>query len=112
MAEQTKQEAESPASAKGIFAVIRRFSPAYDQEKALEAQPDWEAHRAFMNAIKAEGLVRLGGPLVDTSEVLLVLRGASKEQIARRLEEDPWTRSGFLLNDRILRWNLRMGAIP
>ena len=43
-----------------LFAVVRRYGPPYARGLPLEEQQDWEAHRAFMNALEAEGLVRLG----------------------------------------------------
>jgi hypothetical protein len=48
---------------KSLFVVIRRCGPLYDPQKPLEAQLDWEGHRLFMNALEAEGLARLAGPL-------------------------------------------------
>ena len=50
-------------SSKSLFAVIRRYGSPYDPQKPLEAQPEWEAHRFFMNTLGAEGLARLAGPL-------------------------------------------------
>jgi uncharacterized protein YciI len=55
--------------------------------------------------------VRLGGPLEETAEVLLVFRAENKEEIDRLLKDDPWTRSGILATERILRWNLRLGEV-
>ena len=49
-----------------LFAVMRRYGPPYDPGRPLEEQQDWEAHRAFMNALEADGLVRRAtksGPL-------------------------------------------------
>ena len=48
-----------------------------------------------MNALEAEGLARLAGPLEETAEVLLIFRAENKEEIDRRLKADPWTRSGI-----------------
>jgi len=96
---------------RGLFVVIRRYGPRYDPRKPLEAQPDWEGHRVFMNALEAEGFARLAGPLAGTDEVLLVFRAESAEEIAERLKADPWTHSGMLSTERILRWNLRLGAV-
>jgi uncharacterized protein len=98
-------------SSKSLFAVIRRYGPPYDPQKPLEAQPEWEAHRIFMNQLEAAGVVRLGGPLEETTEVLLVFRAENKEEIDRLLKDDPWTRSGILSTERILRWNLRLGEV-
>lgn len=111
MSEKARCENGIVDSAGGLFAVIRQFGASYESEKPLEAQRDWEAHRHFMNGLKAEGLVRLGSPLEGTGEVLLVFCAKSKDEIARRLDDDPWTRSGLLSNERILRWNLRLGAV-
>jgi uncharacterized protein YciI len=96
---------------KSLFAVIRRYRPPYDPHKPLEAQPEWEAHRVFMNQLEAAGLARLAGPLEETAEVLLIFRGENKEEIDRRLKADPWTQSGILSTERILRWNLRLGEV-
>src|SRR5579862_1011979 len=96
---------------KGLFIVIRRYGANYDRQKPLEAQSEWEPHRLFMRALEAEGLVRLGGPLEGAIEVLLVFRAESKEEVVRRLEADPWTRSGMLLTTTVQRWNLRIGAV-
>ena len=98
-------------SSKSLFAVIRRYGPPYDPQKPLEAQPAWEAHRVFMNALEAEGLARLAGPLEGTGDVLLVFRAENKDEIDQRLNADPWTRSGILSTERILRWNLRLGEV-
>ena len=49
-----------------------------------------------MNALEAEGLARLAGPIEGTTEVLLVFRADSENEIDERLKADPWTRSGIL----------------
>ena len=56
-------------------------------------------------------LTRLAGPLEGTTEVLLVLRADSENEIDERLKADPWTRSGILSTSRIARWNLRLGEV-
>ena len=64
-----------------------------------------------MNALEAEGLVRLGGPLEEGEDVLLIFRAKDKDEIERRLADDPWTKSGILSTARISRWNLRIGQV-
>ena len=98
-------------SSRSLFAVIRRYGPPYDPQKPLEAQPEWEAHRVFMNQLETAGLARLAGPFEETAEVLLIFRAENKEEIDRRLEADPWTQSGILSTERILRWNLWLGEV-
>ena len=76
----------------------------------MEQQPDWRGHADFMNALLAEGFVRLGGPLEGDREVLLIVRAKDAAEIDRRLAADPWT--GRLLETlRIAAWTLRLGAL-
>jgi uncharacterized protein YciI len=98
-------------NATSLFVVIRRYGPPYDPRQPLEAQLDWEGHRVFMNALEAEGLARLAGPMEGTGEVLLVLRAASADEVERRLAADPWTRSGILTTTRIAGWHVRLGEV-
>jgi hypothetical protein len=39
-----------------LFVVMRRYGPPYAPDRPLEQQADWEPHRAFMNALEAEGV--------------------------------------------------------
>src|SRR5262245_38131925 len=105
------RDSPMPMPSEQLFVVIRRYGTPYDAERPLEAQAEWEGHRVFMNALEAEGIVRLGGPLEGVGEVLLIFRAAHAEQIAQRLANDPWTRSGILLTTRIVPWNLRIGRV-
>jgi uncharacterized protein YciI len=91
--------------------VVRRYGGLYDPGSPLEAQIDWEAHRAFMNASEAEGLARFAGPLEGGEDVLLIFRAESGDAIERHLAADPWTQSGLLSTVRIARWNLRLGQV-
>ena len=94
-----------------LFVVIRRYGPPYARGLPLEEQQDWEAHRAFMNALEAEGLVRLGGPLEEREDVLLIFRADNGTEIERRLADDPWTKSDILSTERISRWEVRIGKV-
>ncbi len=72
-----------------ILIFICRYVPPYDAERPLETQLEWERHRAFMNVLEAEGMVRLGGPLEGAGEVLLVFRAVDATEIDQRLADDP-----------------------
>ena len=94
-----------------LFVVIRLYGPPYARGLPLEEQQDWEAHATFMDALEAEGLVRLGGPFEEREDVLLIFRAKDKDEIERRLADDPWTRSGVLSTVRVSRWSLRIGEV-
>ena len=95
-----------------LFAVTRSFGPGWNPSLPLEQQQDWRVHADFMNALKAEGFVLLGGPLVGTSDVLLIIRAGDEEAIRARLADDCWAVKDLLRITRILLWNLRLGSLP
>ena len=73
-------------SSKSLFAVIRRYGSPYDPQKPLEAQPEWEAHRFFMNTLGAEGLARLAGPLEGNFRLRAFSPHARAKKLARAAE--------------------------
>jgi len=95
-----------------LFAVIRTRGPAWDDARSLEQQDRWGAHASFMNALVQEGFVALGGPLEETSDVLLIVRARSADEVVNRLSEDPWSASDLLQVSKVIPWTLRLGALP
>jgi hypothetical protein len=94
-----------------LFAVIRTRGPAWQANLPLDQQRDWQAHAAFMNKLKSDGFVVLGGPLEGTPDVLLIIRAATQAEMISRLDSDPWTRD-LLRISKISPWTLRLGTLP
>ena len=94
-----------------LFAVIRHYGPPYDPGEPLEAQPEWEAHRTFMNDLETAGVARLAGPLEGGHDVLMIFRAGNRGAVEQQLAADPWTKSGILSTARIARWDLRLGHV-
>jgi uncharacterized protein YciI len=67
-----------------------------------------------MNALADEGLVLFAGPLAGSEQgrirVLLISDAASKDEISRRLADDPWKRAQRLTTVSVEPWNLLVGA--
>jgi len=84
-----------------IFAVIRTRCGAWQAALGLEQQTGWRGHAVFMNALHTEGVVLLGGPLEGTSDVLLIMRASTPDEMLIRLEADPWTGMDLLRVARI-----------
>jgi len=59
-----------------------------------------------MNKLVEDGFVLLGGPLEGDREVLHIISAASKEEIERRLADDPWTPNGMLTTVSVERWTI------
>ena len=50
------------------FVVLRSRGPAWDDSKSLEAQTEWAAHAAFMDALFEQGFAALVGPFEGTCD--------------------------------------------
>ena len=94
-----------------LFAVIRSRGPAWQASLSLEGQENWDAHASFMTALEREGFVVLGGPLEGTSDVLLIVRARTADEILDRLSADPWAGRDLLRVSRVTPWNLRLGSL-
>ena len=96
---------------KRLFAVIRSRGPAWDDSKSLDTQVGWAVHAAFMNGLRDEGFIALGGPLEGTPDVLLIARATDASEIVERLAADPWTQNGLLILKHASPWWLRLGSL-
>jgi len=93
------------------FAVLRRHGPNWNHEKPLRDQRLWNEHAAFVDALEAEGLIRLAGPLEGSDEVLLICRGDSAAAVEARMVQDPWTPAAMLETVWVRPWNKLVGAL-
>jgi uncharacterized protein YciI/ketosteroid isomerase-like protein len=96
---------------KQVFAVVRSRGPAWEDTKPLEAQAEWAAHAAFMDALHDEGVAVLVGPLEDTRDALLIVRASNADEVRDRLASDPWTTNGLLTTKQVNPWQLRLGSL-
>jgi hypothetical protein len=88
------------------FAVIRRHGPAWDSSRSLREQDEWDEHAGFMDALAGEGFIVLGGPLVGSGRVLLVIDAEDEAEVRARLAADPWTGMGLLVIERVDVWQV------
>ena len=96
---------------KGLFAVTRTRGPSWDAARPLEEQEGWAGHAKFMNGLKDEGFILLGGSLEGTPDVLFIIRAESEEEIRSRLAADSWSLNGLLKIKQIAPWTVRLGKI-
>jgi uncharacterized protein YciI len=74
------------------FLVKHVPGPEWDHSRLRRDQNGWDEHAAFMDALTAEGLIVLGGPVGegDGDYALLVFAAESEAAIRARLADDPW----------------------
>lgn len=94
------------------FMFIRSRGPNWDRATPMRKQKLWPEHVVFVNALEADGVIRLAGPLGSedgAEDVLLICRGDSADAVEDRLRRDPWTAAGMLATTRISPWNMLVG---
>ena len=86
-----------------------RDGPAWDRTVPLREQSGFAEHAAFMDALVAEGVVVLGGPLADERRVVLVVHAESEQAVRERFQQDPWMGSHLSIAG-IERWTILLDA--
>jgi uncharacterized protein YciI len=86
-----------------------RDGPAWDRTLPLREQSGFAEHAAFMDALVAEGVVVLGGPLADERRVVLVVDAESEPAVRERFQQDPWMGSHLSIAG-IERWTILLDA--
>jgi uncharacterized protein YciI len=97
-----------------FFVVINEAGPGWDSNRPMREQKGWNEHAAFMDALEAERLVVLGGPLKNYSKhkAMLVVKAPDEQTLRTRLAEDPWMRTGILQNVELYPWEILLGKLP
>jgi uncharacterized protein YciI len=88
------------------FALTMVHGPSWDESVDIREQQGWNEHAAFMDGLVADGFVLLGGPLGDRRQRLLAVEAADKEEVRRRIAEDPWIQDRMLEVGSIQPWAL------
>jgi uncharacterized protein YciI len=95
------------------YLVMHAKGPGWDHARRRREQAGWDEHAAFMDALAAEGVVVLGGPVGegDGDDALLVVDLPSEAAVRQRLAHDPWAESVLVIKS-IQPWSvwLRAGA--
>ncbi|HEU5266354.1 MAG TPA: VOC family protein [Jatrophihabitans sp.] len=89
-----------------FFAVRMVNGPGWDPAHQRRAQPGWDEHAAFMDRLRDEGFVVLGGPIGDADQVLLAVEAGDHRDVEARLHGDPWLAMGILRIGVIEPWTI------
>jgi uncharacterized protein YciI len=83
-----------------IYAVTYLYTAP--SEQVAEIRP---LHRQWLAQLLEEQVLLASGPMVDTSEALLIFRSASAEELAKLLDNDPFDIAGCIGSRTIQAWN-------
>ena len=92
------------------FAVFRTRGPAWDHDKPMRSQDNWNAHARFMDNLTAENFIIMGGPLTGSPDVLLIISAKNEQQIRNTLSLDPWETAGLLTTQQIHPWTVLLDS--
>lgn len=62
-------------------------------------------HRQWLSKLLEQEILLASGPMVDTSEALLIFRSDSAEELAKLLDNDPFDIAGCIGSRTIQAWN-------
>ena len=88
------------------FIVLSRAGASRDLSRGSREQSYWGEHAAYIDALVAEGVIVLGGPLADEGVALLVVRAADEAAVRVKVAPDPWYEHDILRLERIARWDI------
>jgi uncharacterized protein YciI len=79
---------------KRTFAAIVQRTSKWDQTRPAQEQDGFEDHAKFMGDLEAEGVIRLAGLMLSSTDVLFILQADSEDEVQARLGQDPWRQDG------------------
>ena len=77
-----------------LFVVDRPAGVEWVAGKGAREQPLWDEHAAFMDDLFERRVIALGGPFLDDSGAMLVMRVTDESEARALLEPDPWCSNG------------------
>lgn len=83
-----------------------RTGPDWEPTRPMEGQSGWGEHAAAMDALVAEGVILVGGPVGDGLRAVLVCEAPSVDALRAALASDPWT--GTHLVDEVEEMTIRL----
>jgi uncharacterized protein YciI len=91
---------------KNTFVAISSAGPNRDLSKGTREQSFWDEHAAFIDQLVADGLILMGGPLVDEGGSLLIFNAEDENEVREKLKDYPWSAHGILKLESVKRWQI------
>jgi uncharacterized protein YciI len=88
------------------FLVISTAGPNRDLSRDTREQPYWDDHAAFIDRLVDDGVIFLGGPLIDEGGAMIAVHAQDEAEVRAILADDPWYQRGILTLASIKRWQI------
>jgi uncharacterized protein YciI len=73
---------------------------------AVDEQPGWDEHAAYIDDLIERGIFVMGGPLADNSGSLSVLENVTEQEARDLIGEDPFAANGVFELEDVRAWNV------
>ncbi|TML34846.1 MAG: hypothetical protein E6G24_03360 [Actinobacteria bacterium] len=91
---------------RAVRVVVRwRAGPTWTSG-AVDEQPGWDEHAAFIDDLVERGIFVMGGPLADQSGSLSLLENVSEQEARELVGEDPFVANGVFELEEVRAWNV------
>lgn len=92
--------------------VVRvKAGPAWADGGPPEAQPGWDEHATFVDALVDEGTIVMGGPLSDYSGSIVILEGITREEGLALMNRDPFVQNGVFIVEDVADWTVYVDSL-
>jgi uncharacterized protein YciI len=92
--------------------VVRiKAGPAWADGSPPEAQPGWDEHAMFVDALVEQGTFVMGGPLTNYSGSLVILEGVTGDAARALMDKDPFVRNGVFIVEDVLEWTVYVDSL-
>jgi uncharacterized protein YciI len=75
-------------------------------EGAVDEQPGWDEHAAFIDDLIERGIFVMGGPFADNSGSFSILENVSEDEARELVLRDPYVANGVFELDDVRAWNV------
>jgi len=89
------------------FVLFHSPGPQWVHSLSFREQPGVMEHVAYMAAFAENGTLLLGGPFLDNSGGMMILKAETMEEAEKIANDDPTVKSG-LLNVQVRQWMAAM----
>ena len=73
---------------------------------AVDDQPGWDEHAAYIDDLIERGIFVMGGPFADQSGSLSVLETVTEQEARELIAQDPFVANGVLELEEVRVWNV------
>jgi uncharacterized protein YciI len=73
---------------------------------AVDDQPGWDEHAAYIDDLISRGIFVMGGPFADRSGSLSVLENVTEQEARELIAADPFVANGVFELEEVRAWNI------